>query len=88
MEGLKADIRELKDGTTKRIDTLECEKLNTHDSYTALYKKDVDTVQTDHETRIRSNEKNITRILTFGSVIIIVVAVIEFLINTYVHITH
>jgi hypothetical protein len=88
MEGLKSDIKELKDGTAKRIDTLEIDKLDIKDSYTTIYRKEVEAKQEDFEARIRSNEKNIIRILTFGTFIIIAIGVIEFLINTYVHITH
>lgn len=37
----------------------------------------------DHETRIRSNEKNITKILTWGTAAISVLGIIEFLLNRY-----
>jgi hypothetical protein len=85
MEGLKSDIKELKDGTSKRIDCLESEKLSTHDSYAVLYKKDVDTTLADQENRIRSNEKNIIRILTFGSLLLILIGIAETLIFKFVH---
>ena len=38
----------------------------------------------DHEIRIRSNEKNITQILTWGSAAIILVGILEFVIQTYI----
>ena len=85
MEGIKTDIKDLKDGTAKRIECLETGKLNTCDSYSKLYKKDVETIQIDHENRIRSNEKNITRILTFGTILVILIGLAETLVIKFVH---
>ncbi len=81
MEGLKADIKELKDGTSKRIDELEVGKLDSHDSYTALYKDSIDTIHKDFEDRIRSNEKNIIRIMTFGTLLVLLAGVVEVFLN-------
>ena len=77
MEDLKSDIKDLKDNTTKRVDNLETNKLNILDSYAVLYKADVEKTRLDHETRIRDNEKYITQILTWGSVGLLVVGILE-----------
>jgi hypothetical protein len=39
---------------------------------------------TDHETRIRGNETNITRIMTWGSALVVVIGILEFVINKFV----
>jgi len=85
MEGLKCDIKDLKDGTSRRIETLELEKLNAKESYPVLYKKPVDDQLGDHEKRIRDNEKNINRIVTVGSVLVVVLNISVVLIVKFVH---
>lgn len=85
MDDLKSDIKDLKDNTTKRVDTLESTKLNTQDSYAVLYKKDVDASKLDHENRIRANETSITKIMTYGSGGILLLGIIEFLILKFWH---
>lgn len=42
MDGLSDQIKKLDDNSTRRINTLEVEKLNCKDSYATIYKKDVD----------------------------------------------
>lgn len=39
----------------------------------------------DHETRIRNNESNITKILTWGSALILIIGIAEFVINKVYH---
>ena len=78
MDGLSDQITKLDSGTSARITNLENEKLNINDSYPMLYKKRVDDNFLDHETRIRSNEINITRILTWGSILLVLLGVAEF----------
>ena len=56
MDGLKSDIKEIKDGTSARIAGLEREKLDAKDSYSMIYKAGVDKVQSDHENRIKTIE--------------------------------
>lgn len=77
MEDIRNDIKDLKDNTTKRIDVLESSKLDVKDCYATLYKKDVEQTNSDHETRIRLIETNITKILTYGSIGIVLLGVIE-----------
>ena len=83
MEDLRIDIKDLKDNTTKRVDMLEANKLNIQDSYSVLYKHNVEKTQMDHEDRIRDNEKNITKILTFGTAFVILLGIIEGVIAHY-----
>jgi hypothetical protein len=82
---LKGDIKDLKDGTTKRIDDLESNKLNTVDSYATLYKTGVEKTSDDHEKRIRSSENKITKILTWGSAIIVLLGILEVVFLKFVH---
>ena len=83
METISKDIKEIKDGTTKRIDDLEKEKLNMKDSYTELYKKDSDKVHEDLEKRLRNVESVIVRIVTWGSAAMLALGILEFVINHY-----
>lgn len=80
---LKADIKEIKDGTTSRIEHLESDKLNTRDSYSVLYKTAVDEIQVDHEKRIRAIETRITQIITVGSVLSFLLTIAMFVLNYY-----
>ena len=72
------ELRDLKDGTSDRLKQVEDAKLDIKDSYQSIYKKNVDAVCQDHENRIRSNERNITRILTWGSALLILLGIVEF----------
>lgn len=81
VEALRSDIRELSDGTERRITTLENEKLNKVDAYPALYKAGVEASIKDHEDRIRINTGRITQILTWGSAALIALGILEFVIN-------
>lgn len=83
MEDLKSDIKELKDNVAERVKTLEEEKLNTRDSYLVLHRKGVEDHFTDHEIRIRLNEEKLTKIMTYGSALIVVVGIVEFLISKF-----
>ena len=37
----------------------------------------------DHEIRLRDTEKNVTRILTWGSALVVLIGIIEFILNKY-----
>jgi len=45
--------------------------------------KELADVVSDHEGRIRSNETNITRVLTFGTVCLIILGLLEFVLTKY-----
>lgn len=68
MIGLKEDIKELTDGTSRRIAFLENNKLDTKDSYPVLYKAEVDKRITDHEVRINAMETSHTRVTVLLSI--------------------
>ena len=74
------ELRDLKDGTSDRLKQVEDAKLDIKDSYQFIYKKNVDAVCQDHENRIRSTETNVTRILTWGSALLILLGVVQFFI--------
>jgi hypothetical protein len=61
-------------------------KLNEMDKafVTSTQHAEVLRVQEDHENRIRSNETSITRILTWGSALILLLGIVEFLLNMFV----
>ena len=75
MEDLKADIKELNDGTTTRITHLENEKLSIKDSYPVLYKKGVDQICIDFELRIRNIESNQWKWIGGISVLVTVITI-------------
>jgi len=81
MEDLKIAIKELTDGTARRIDNLELNKLNLKDSYPFLYKAGVEKMLDDHENRIRINTGRITQIMTWGSAALILLGVVEFILS-------
>ncbi|MDO8554366.1 MAG: hypothetical protein Q7S22_06155 [Candidatus Micrarchaeota archaeon] len=54
-------IKDLSDGTAKRISDLENEKLSVKDSYPVLYKAGVDQYILDHGIRLSKLETNNTR---------------------------
>jgi hypothetical protein len=81
MDSLSDQIRDLKDSNTRRIDSLEKEKLNTCDSYPVLYREGVEKTLADHESRIRVNTGRIIVICTVGSAVLIIMNVIMFIVN-------
>jgi hypothetical protein len=83
MEDLKLAIKDLTDGTSKRIESLECNKLNIKDSYPVVYKTGIENTINDHEGRLRKNEVNITKILTYGSVLVVLIPIAERLIVSF-----
>jgi hypothetical protein len=54
MVGVKSDLKELKDNTAKRVDSLETEKLNI--AQAKEWKEAADKVHESHETRLRRLE--------------------------------
>lgn len=55
IKGIKADIKDLKDGTSAKL--------------------------TDHEDRIRTLEQNMTRVLTWGTIGLVALGIIQFIIG-------
>jgi|ERR1035437_1391557 hypothetical protein len=84
LENIGNDVKELKTGTEHRISALETEKLSIKDSYPILYKKDVDDKLSDYEKRIRDNEKNITKIVAIGSILLVITEAVVALIIKFV----
>jgi len=77
-----SEIREIKDGTAKRISDLENSKLNITDSYAQLYQPTVDrrlaSMTTDIET-LKDNKTRITLMLTLGiSLLVILFGLLSF----------
>lgn len=78
---LRGDIKEIKDGTAKRIDDLEREKNNVKSSYIVLFKEGVDKSITDIEADIvalklsRSNQN-----VTMGIGIVILTTLVGLLV--------
>ena len=81
MEGLKDDIAVLSNMTSARIGVLERDKLDAKDAYPKVYKEQVEREMADHETRIRDTEKGVTRILTWGSALVMLVGIVELAFN-------
>jgi alanyl-tRNA synthetase len=84
IDSLKADVKELKDGTSKRIDNLENDKLNIKESYTVLYKKAADDIATDTGNRLKKLEEGYAQMKMLGVVAIVILGIVEFFINKFV----
>lgn len=85
LDNIGNDVKELKTGTSARILALETEKLNVKDSYPALYKVPLEKEMLDHENRIRDNERNITKIVAYGTIIVVLLNLAVALIIKFVH---
>lgn len=83
LDGLVDQVKKLDDGLAKRIDTVEKEKLNTCDSYPVLYKEGVETTLKDHEKRIKSGEITDTRLISYGTALIFIIGIVEFILSNY-----
>lgn len=80
---IKEAIKELNDGTSKRISDLENEKLNTKDSYPVLYKKDVEDRLDKLENKTQEHNNIITKMWSYGVALIFLVGIVEFLLSTF-----
>lgn len=83
VDALKSDIKEIKDGTTDKINRLSEEKLDIKDSYPVLYKVAIEKKLDDLDTLTKDHEKIITRICTWGAAALLAMGIIEFLINKF-----
>lgn len=83
MDDLKIDIRDIKDNTSARLAAVEEKKLNIADSYPVLYKAALEKTLTDQETRLRSAEHSITQIITYGSALMILLGIVQFVIGKF-----
>lgn len=83
LDNIDTKITDLATGTSKRIDNLEKEKLNTCDSYLALYKKDVEDKLADHEKRIKCGEITDTRLISYGTALVFILSFAQWIIGKY-----
>ena len=81
MEGIREDIKNLSGANEKRIDALEREKLNVSDSYDSLYKPKLEASLQDIDMRVRFIERKVTQITTYGTGLLILLGLIEFLVG-------
>ena len=84
IDSLKADVRDLKDGITKRVENLECEKLNIRDSYSQLYKKAHDDFQIEMYNRIKTVEEGYAQIKMLGIVAVLFLGLLQFIIDKFI----
>ena len=78
---LKEDIRELKDNYASRLTNAEQRLINIDKVKVA--KEEQDIINREIELRIRCNEINVTRIMTWGSAIVIIISIAEFILIKY-----
>ena len=96
MRGLRIDLKALADGISSRVTSLEQNKLDKVEAdretlrilnLTELKSRAIFEAKTeedkDHEIRIRIIENNVTKIMTWGSVGLILVGLAQFLIGKY-----
>lgn len=96
MRGLRIDLKALADGISTRVTNLENNKLDKIEAdretirilnLTEIKAKEIFNVKTeedkDHEIRLRIIEKNVTKIMTWGSVALLALAIIQFLVGKY-----
>lgn len=76
---IRSDIKEIKDGTAKRIDTLELLKLDIKDSYPVLYRAGVEDRLAEHGRQIDSLEGDRKWIIGAFSVASIVATLIIYI---------
>ena len=81
---IKEAIKELTDGTSKRIADLEMDKLNCKESYQSLYKASVDKAIEDLQADVKSQGTAVTRLWAYGTALIFVVGIVEFFISNFV----
>lgn len=74
VRAIRTDVKDLKDSTTDRVAALESEKFNKEEALS--WKKAIDLIHQDHETRIRRVER-------WGALAIGGLAVIQFLLNYF-----
>jgi hypothetical protein len=84
VDGIIVQIKEISDGTADRIRCLENEKLSAKDSYVSVYKKDVDDKLKSLQETSDKHGTNITRLIAYGTALIFLVGIAEFLISTLI----
>ena len=83
MIAVRNDIKDIRDNTAGRLIRVEQEKLD-RSEFNRIQAESL-TVEGDHETRLRLAEKQITRILTWGSAGLLLLGLIEFLAPFFFH---
>jgi hypothetical protein len=81
---VKADIKEIKDGTANRIDRLETVKLDIKDSYGELYKENVDSRLDSHSGKITKISESLVGYRNWGAGLFFASGIITALV-TYIY---
>ena len=76
-------VTELKEDISMRVTQLERNKLDITDSYMANYKESVEKTLRYYENRIRCNEKNIIRIMAYGTAALVIIGIIQGILSLY-----
>lgn len=85
LERVLIDLKEMRDNTVGRIAVLEANKLDKIEAkeMLAAATKHSDEIHADFEARARSLEKTQTQIMTWGTVALLGIGFIEFLMRKY-----
>ena len=85
VERLVVDVKEMKDNTMSRIETLEDGKVNKIDLSIELteMKKKTYECNKDFEERMRKQEIISAKTITWGAAMLVLVGIIEFLISKF-----
>lgn len=84
IDSLREEVKGLKDGTAKRIENLECEKLNRNESYAHLYKKADDDFKVEMYNRIKQLEEGHAQVRMLGIAAFAFLGVLQFVIDKFV----
>ncbi len=85
LDGVVADIKDMRDSTLSRLSKVEAEKLDRTEAN--RLQSEALEVHTDHEERLRVIEENQTtfraQVKTYGASAVIALGIIEFLLNFF-----
>lgn len=81
---IKDDIKEIKDNLKNNASIyVTTTSAIAHNNEDIKRHSDEDKILNDHETRIRSIESQITRIMTWGSTVLVILTVVQIILHFY-----
>lgn len=81
MVALREDVKDLKDGVKMDIEFLKADKISRAEA--VRINTDQQVINQDVETRMRTSEKKLTQIITWGSAGVLILGIIQFLVGKF-----